>query len=262
MKLKILTVAVLLVSIIMSMAGCDAAGELFAGNFTAEFEYEGVKYKKLSMKGHEPYLTAVGLTEDCEKEIVYVYDEVRGIPVTTTGLKAYMSDQANFYNHKTDKIKRIYFPWSIKRRAQGTVWDSSLEYVFSPSTTQIIDTYSLVNFVVPKSAYYTALETNYLGERLYHGTDNLTPANISFFFNYENNPNEGYFFIDLLEESGKLTKPPYDPKRTGYDFKGWYKEAEGINEWNFDTDIVTIEYDENGKRIYEEICLYAKWIEN
>ena len=260
MKLKILIVTALLVSIIMNMAGCDAAEDFFAGIFTADFEYEGVKYSTLSMKGHEPYLTAVGLAEDCEKEIVYVYDEIRGIPVTTTGLKAYMSDQANFYNYKTDKIKRIYFPWSIKSRAQGTVWDSSLEYVFSPSTTQIIDAYALVNFVVPKSAYDTALETNCLGERLYHGTDNLTPANISFFFNYENNPNEGYFFIDLLEESGKLNKLPYDPKREEYIFDGWYKETECINEWNFDTDIATIEYDENGERIYEEICLYAKWM--
>ena len=91
--------------------------------------------------------------------------------------------------------------------------------------------------------------------------DLYIPANISYMFNYEENPNEGYFFIDLVEESGKLIKPPYDPKREGYKFDGWYKESECVNQWNFDTDEVKINYNEEGERIYEEITLFAKWTE-
>ena len=78
-------------------------------------------------------------------------------------------------------------------------------------------------------------------------------------FNYDNNPNEGYFFVDLIEESGKLMKPPYDPRRDGYTFQGWYKDEACIKAWDFENDTVTIQFDEEGNHIYEEIRLYAKW---
>ena len=66
----------------------------------------------------------------------------------------------------------------------------------------------------------------------------------------------------MIEKTDTIIKTPYDPKREGYTFAGWYKEPECINAWNFDTDVITIKFDEEGKRIYEEICLYAKWIKN
>ena len=65
--------------------------------------------------------------------------------------------------------------------------------------------------------------------------------------------------MDLLESAGKLTKPPYDPKREGYNFAGWYIDPECTDKWNFENDVVTINFDEEGNRIYEEFCLYAKW---
>ncbi len=50
-----------------------------------------------------------------------------------------------------------------------------------------------------------------------------------------------------VEENGKVEKPA-DPTREGYTFKGWYKETDCTNEWDFSTDIVV-----------EDITLYAKW---
>ncbi|MDR3187649.1 MAG: InlB B-repeat-containing protein [Prevotellaceae bacterium] len=48
---------------------------------------------------------------------------------------------------------------------------------------------------------------------------------------------------------GKPVAQPDDPTiRKGYIFKGWYKEATGINKWDFDT------------RVTEHITLYAKWL--
>lgn len=47
---------------------------------------------------------------------------------------------------------------------------------------------------------------------------------------------------------GDKAKKPIDPTYNGYDFGGWYKEAECKNAWDFDKDIV----DKN-------VTLYAKW---
>ena len=58
--------------------------------------------------------------------------------------------------------------------------------------------------------------------------------------------------IDAQEvaEGGKVTEPTA-PIASGYDFNGWYKEAECTNAWNFDTDVVTA-----------TTTLYAKWTEH
>ena len=116
-------------------------------------------------------------------------------------------------------------------------------------------------WVIPNYSYENGIESDGIHSKYVKDYEHIVPANISLMFNYINNPNEGYFFVDLLEESGKLTKPPYDPKREGYTFAGWYKEPDCVNAWDFENDVVEIQYDEDGNRIYEEICLYAKWVD-
>jgi uncharacterized repeat protein (TIGR02543 family) len=172
---------------------------------------------------------------------------------------------------KTDKI---YFPYSIEPfKNQGIInygyvtGDKNLKYIISSSVTYALYDSRIPEaiFVVPYASYYDIIQqrrgSGYIMRCRLNDEDKerFIPANIAFFFNYEENPNEGYFFVDLLEESGKITKPPYDPKREGYTFDGWYKEPECLNKWDFDTDEVTITFDEEGNRIYEEIKLYAKW---
>ena len=55
-----------------------------------------------------------------------------------------------------------------------------------------------------------------------------------------------------LVQPGALAEKPADPKRGGYSFDGWFKDAERTTPWNFDTDRI-------GK-----LCtvLYAKWSYN
>ncbi|KAF9145165.1 hypothetical protein BGX30_010244 [Mortierella sp. GBA39] len=52
-------------------------------------------------------------------------------------------------------------------------------------------------------------------------------------------------------DSGKTISAPPAPRRAGYTFAGWYKEAAGINAWNFAADMVT-----------SDMTLYAKWTSN
>jgi uncharacterized repeat protein (TIGR02543 family) len=85
----------------------------------------------------------------------------------------------------------------------------------------------------------------------------LHKANISFKYNFGGvveEPNYGYYWIDHLEEGEKLVAFPSAPRRDGYNFEGWYTEAECINTADFDVLIK-----ENAE---EETIFYAKWKED
>ena len=85
-------------------------------------------------------------------------------------------------------------------------------------------------------------------------------ANTSYMFNYEGEPNEGYFFINDFERGGAIEDTPYEPRREGYTFAGWYKEPECVNAWDFTKDTLpAAEYDEEGNLLFVETKLYAKW---
>lgn len=85
-------------------------------------------------------------------------------------------------------------------------------------------------------------------------------ANISYYYNYEQAPNNGYYWIDNYNYGEKITYIPEQPLRDGYTFEGWYKEEECINRWNFATDSLPSEQlDHDGNVVYQETKLYAKW---
>ncbi len=63
--------------------------------------------------------------------------------------------------------------------------------------------------------------------------------------------NGGSEVADILNiTSGSAITVPNDPTKSGCIFKGWYKEAEFLNAWDFDTDVIT-----------GNTTLYAKWEE-
>ena len=60
---------------------------------------------------------------------------------------------------------------------------------------------------------------------------------------YNGDPN-----LVILVDEGALIPKPADPSREGYTFTGWYKDVDGINKWNFETDTVNM-----------SIMLHAGW---
>ena len=81
-------------------------------------------------------------------------------------------------------------------------------------------------------------------------------------YNYNENPNDGYYWVDSYNES-VITFIPPEPQRDGFAFAGWYKEAECINKWDFSIDITGKEIVLSPNKTYdtyEGIYLYAKWI--
>ncbi len=95
------------------------------------------------------------------------------------------------------------------------------------------------------------------------------PANVSYYYNYENPKNGGYYWIDDCDYGGKIEFIPPEPEREGYEFDGWYKEPECINKWDFETDTLpekqtemqeNLYGEEEEVTVYQETILYAGWI--
>ena len=237
MKFKRIIVVFLLLCIAISMTGC-----------IEEVTIDGVCYKKVNGSCNVTFISTRNI-ENIPKSI-YVSDEVDGTPVESLGWIASFSPGTRIF---VKEAKKIYFPWSIKTDFGLEInLPTSVEYFIFCSSPTFRYNRPEYKYVIPNSIYIDAYQQEILPSC-------YIPANISYFFNYDNCPNDNYFFIDIVEESGKLTKPPYDPKREGYTFAGWYKDEACTEIFDFDNDIVEIKFDEEGNRIYEEICLYAGW---
>ena len=104
---------------------------------------------------------------------------------------------------------------------------------------------------------YTMIVTVTIDLRdLYDYQYKIRVANTAYMFNYDGEPNGGYFFINNFDWGKKIDPAPYMPMRNGYEFKGWYKEPECINLWDFESDTLPQE-SEIGEN--PETKLYAGW---
>jgi len=112
--------------------------------------------------------------------------------------------------------------------------------------------YHSFNFLIPNTIFEIC-------ERAYFGMKN---ANITYYFNFNTDINHGVYWADDEDYGGLICFIPHSPVRTGYTFAGWYKEPEGINKWDFESDRLPEELlDDNGV-VYQETRLYAKWVKN
>lgn len=103
-------------------------------------------------------------------------------------------------------------------------------------------------------------------------------GNVSYQYNYEEAPNDGYYWVDNYDNALIEYIPP-EPTREGYKFDGWYKEKECINQWDSNSDKTSTSYiyyeepdegsTEEYKNFYNEYIsthtyvetkLYAKWV--
>ncbi|MBQ4585093.1 MAG: InlB B-repeat-containing protein [Clostridia bacterium] len=248
MKIKIFSIVLLVLLATTSVCSCDVNLD---PDFGPEIWIDDIQYRE-----EEEGIYNILWIQDKNREdnVIYVPDMIGDKIVNRIGgWSEKFIDRSYSFAADISHTEIVYFPWSIERVCYDSTWFSSegecpLKYIISATTANEVDRGhpDYWQSVAPRVAYL-------------RGYSDL-PANIAYFFNYEENPNNGYFFVDLLEESGKLTKPPYDPRREGYTFAGWYKDAECTEQWDFENDEVIISFDEEQNRIYEEICLYAKWI--
>lgn len=129
---------------------------------------------------------------------------------------------------------------------------------------------------VSSDYYYTYLPISIDVSTINNSTaDVVNNANVTYYSNYGDN---NIYWIDDYDEESLITYIPENPVREGYEFDGWYKEAECINKWDFESDIVpgknyyknmnyfvsinnTYQFYQMSNYDYVETKLYAKWNE-
>ena len=259
-------------------------------NFESQFESDG-KFKYYYDESKDGY-AIVGTEPDGYGDPMYIPAYYKGKVVYTGGIQmsSYMGGLTS-YSIDLGNAKKVYCPFGY---AKPIFFTSSKEfYIISVKSTA---NYGSLNVLLDKDIILTTTyltgecfkrvikefverDQQYLLENHQHFYEyeiedeifkvrvfnhdvsmaTLKIANTSYHFNYENAPNEGYFFINNFENGALIENTPYEPLREGYVFDGWYKEPQCINKCNFGVDTYVEQYDENGEVIFNELKLYANW---
>ncbi len=197
-------------------------------------------------------MAIVGLTEEgLKQENLVIPRKIDGHIVEYIGFDDHNSLYDYSYDFYAENLKKLYIYENVKEIVNLDC--DGVDLVVCADTYDVIRTFSPVDNI-------------YLNRELYNSStypEEIKPANVSFMYNYDDSENGGYYFLDNVEVGGKIFEP-IEPKREGYEFTGWYKDAECSMKWNFETDkLPEATYDEDGYVTdFVETKLYAKWIKN
>ena len=197
---------------------------------------------------------AIGNVKTYPKDgAVFFPERIENYTVSQIGFASGMGFGGNGYLSTSKEgepnIRRCYFPHTIKE-VRNDYMSGNLKIFYCGAVIDLIcldDQSRDTEIYVPAEKY--DLFKNVLSEKYFGGS--LLKANVSYYLNYDEN---NYYYIDYYENGEKILYIPPIPQRDGYTFGGWFKEAECINQWNFDTD--TLQLSEET----QEIKLYAQWI--
>lgn len=196
----------------------------------------------------------VGLTEEgMQKETLIVPETIAGLPITAL-------DKRTFGPHpqwESEKLKRIYVFKNLFVCKDTFLGCPNLNsaFILNVNIGEKIGGGIIGEIAgMPGRVFATYIFQERYYENDYTNYD-VYPANITYYYNYDNAPNGGCYWLDNLENGEKITEIPQEPEREGYIFTGWYKEPECVNAWNFGRDTIIAGEDE-----YIENALYAQWI--
>ena len=197
-----------------------------------------------------------------ELEVVVIPTEIAGRKVV--GFHTYTSKTHNFCHHITsDNLKKVYFTDYIP--FDDTLFgerDGLLVFILFAEEKEdpIFSQYNTGLITDPVPFFVKRTLTDYYEGKVYDWSELLLPARVLYNYNYDNAQNQGYYWLDDGYINETIKHRPKDPTREGYEFTGWYKEPECVNEWDFDKDIVVEIRNENNRILYYETNLYARWV--
>ena len=210
----------------------------------------------------------IGLTDTGkEQEFLVIPEEIDGMNVIAVGchsgltiskIKEKYGDE-KYAQFQSEKLRKVFFvshvnlvqEWSGTLIIQSPIFEAVL---FIPNSNDIWKNLEVKSYRTSEKGIKYGIKDQVLNDYDY-------AANVSYYYNYESAPNDGYYWIDNYGYGETIEYIPEQPIRDGYTFDGWYKEPECINKWNFETDTLPqAQRDEEGKELYQETKLYAKWI--
>ena len=241
MKYKILTGLLCCIITLCGVSGCTSMGKSFsAGQFNC---------KKLDEKS-----IAIGqLNKNFSLDYIFVPQEIEGYTVKklgfTTGLgfggAGYLTIN---YDHE---LKRFYCPNSIEEvDSYMYLVANGLKVFYCGKLLELGQLGDSIEIYVPEEMYLDFYELMYEDRR-----EILNRANVTYRLNYDTD--NKYYYVDNYEYGSKIEYIPPIPTRNGYEFNGWYTEAECINKWDFhQSKLVSLR---DGQE-FLETKLYAKWV--
>lgn len=167
------------------------------------------------------------------------------IPAFVNGHIVSVSNGANGL-HNYGNVKKVYVSYEI------------VDFYYNALHPDNAKVFILSNNIVADTDFFGLYVSSWLYENDYTIGKLIKRhahiANTSFHYNYDNSPNEGYYWIDDYDYGQLITFIPPNPTREGYTFEGWFKEPECINQWDF-TKNLTYNVEES-----PVTNLYAKWV--
>ena len=174
---------------------------------------------------------------------------------------------------KSEKLKKVFFEVNLEKFETNITLEKKYDFIlhdfaFALNTDEQPKIFRILTWGIIDDCMFS--HGCYMGNCVKNHTLTLKRlSNIQFMYNYEEAPNEGYYWIDDLETGETFSYIPKDPVREGYTFGGWYADKECTTPYDFTAPYVKKELEEDytydGYLNYVEnypTFIYAKWIEN
>jgi len=219
--------------------------------------------------------------EGLQKEYIIVPEKINGDYTSVYFSNGFLAGGPKWFT-RSEKLKKVYFEIDLVKMNKDTIrkYLDRITY-FSESLSNIRYFPKKFNITCTTSIYVNCYQNSCAAYKLTLERDGLLNckyhlANIQFMYNYEEAPNEGYYWIDDLETGETLSYMPKDPTREGYTFGGWYADSECTTPYDFTApsvkkecvpfdrtseDLNYVKSPYNYPKDYETY-IYAKWIEN
>lgn len=257
-------------TIIISLITCFSLAACWSSDTTRDPGYEDREVGDFFVRFYDDYCEIKGTTEQGNSQKFLIIPEcIDGIKVKSLGYVSFAGaidmiyGDITFPDIKNESVEKVYLESAIEMYIFAFQSCPNLKKIMSPQVLPVpYDNLIGYDIYYPASVYKSiTADGSYFVSRF--------PANVSYYYNYENPKNGGYYWIDDCDYGGKIEFIPPEPEREGYEFGGWYKEPECINKWDFETDTLPekqTEMQENlyGEAeevtVYQETILYAKWI--
>ena len=233
------------------------------GDFLYRIIYLDEDGKEVTKKNETTgFVRICGLSDEGKQKSVLVVPEyIDGIHVDQIGIsKGFLLGK---YGWDSDCLIKVFIPFNVI--ISNVTFDHCTKLEKIIKKTNITNKHDWLSIRFVNKYYLPGIDynPNKNPTKTYkdYDVDLYNFGNISYMYNYESATNDGYYWIDDYDYGSKIEFIPPVPERDGFAFGGWYKEAECVNEWDFNSNILPdAKYTGNGEEIYQETKLYAKWI--